>query len=222
MPSLISHDCARSAKTKVIIGWVSVLTVSREDPGDRWGRKWDLSLMQNMRNGVLGDSSRERFTKIPDFAHLGRQTKQAAGTTANVFISSTSYSATQIHAESLLTALESNRNLPPGICARVPLQRKQSPPGQDGKTANECENFLFIFFKGDFSLAEGCSILPAEVTQQSNIRRQRGCQCRCSKVSGWKRHRWHTTWMRERGNTAAQQSQKRDANRLQRATTSPI
>lgn len=132
MPSLISHDCARSAKTKVIIGRVSVLTVSREDPGDHWGRKWDLSLMQNIRRSVLGDS---RFTKIPDFAHLGRQTD--SWNHCHVFISPTSYSATQIHTESLLTALESNRNkqaaLPTDVCVRVPLQSKQPPPGMTAK-----------------------------------------------------------------------------------------
>lgn len=62
---------ARSAKTKVITGRVSVLTVSWADPGPLPGHKWDLSLMQNIRRGFLGNGSREGITKMPASAHLG-------------------------------------------------------------------------------------------------------------------------------------------------------
>ncbi|CAK6981505.1 Hypothetical predicted protein, partial [Scomber scombrus] len=76
-PCDAGYDRARSASAKVIIGRVSVLTISREDPGPPpRGHKWDLSFMQNIRHGSLGHGSRESITEIPASAHLGGPNEQ--------------------------------------------------------------------------------------------------------------------------------------------------
>lgn len=64
-PSDASHDRARSAKTKVIIGRVSVLTVSWEDPGPLLGTQMGFVFHAEHHTWLLRPQQQGKLFKNP-------------------------------------------------------------------------------------------------------------------------------------------------------------